>query len=72
MAAEMKDVEYNKGETIAQKGQVVVPALYMVRSGKVVSTVASMKHFVFVLYIYSPSPSCHLLRRSRIAPKSRI
>jgi len=37
MAAEIQEIEYKTGDIIAKIGQMVVPAVYIVRSGVVVS-----------------------------------
>lgn len=37
LAAEIQEVEYKKGDSIAKIGEMVVPAIYIVRSGAVVS-----------------------------------
>lgn len=37
LASKMEDVEYKKGDAVARKGDSVVPALYIVRSGEIVS-----------------------------------
>lgn len=37
MAEKIQEVEYKKGYSIAKIGQTVTPAIYIVRSGKIVS-----------------------------------
>ena len=37
LAAEIQEVEYKKGDSIAKIGEMVVPAIYIIRSGEVVS-----------------------------------
>ena len=45
MADEIKDMNYKKGDVIAKKGQMVTPALYILRTGSVVSNAACSSRF---------------------------
>jgi hypothetical protein len=56
MTSEIREKEYKQGDVIAKIGQSVVPAVYIIRSGAVVSKKKARSH---VYMIQNTILTCH-------------